>query len=94
MLNLDEYYGDELSKLGSPDVVLHLAWGGLPNYTSDKHLKNELPKQIKFLEGLINQGLKSLVVTGTCFEYGMQEENSNLLHPPDRVILMVVQKIF
>ena len=29
LLNLDEYYGDELSKLGSPDVVLHLAWGGL-----------------------------------------------------------------
>lgn len=73
LLNIDEYHGGEFSKLGSPDIVLHLAWGGLPNYSSDKHLKNELPKQIKFLEGLINQGLKSLVVTGTCFEYGMQE---------------------
>ena len=27
-------------KLGSPDVVLHLAWDGLPNYKS-LHSKNE-----------------------------------------------------
>ena len=56
--------------LGNPDVVLHLAWGGLPNYMDPVHVDIELPMQIKFLEGLVSSGLSNLVVTGTCYEYG------------------------
>lgn len=59
-------------RLGNPDIVMHLAWGGLPNYRSLHHFDSELPRQYAFLQRLINQGLKSLLVTGTCFEYGMQ----------------------
>jgi len=58
--------------MGSPDVLLHLAWGGLPNYKSPQHIEQELPAQYRFLAGLIESGLKNLIVTGTCFEYGMQ----------------------
>jgi nucleoside-diphosphate-sugar epimerase len=58
--------------MGSPDVLIHLAWGGLPNYKSLHHFEEELPNQFQFLKKLINSGLKNLVVTGTCFEYGMQ----------------------
>jgi nucleoside-diphosphate-sugar epimerase len=58
--------------MGSPDVVIHLAWGGLPNYQSLHHFEAELPQQFRFLKHLIKSGLKNLVVTGTCFEYGMQ----------------------
>jgi dTDP-6-deoxy-L-talose 4-dehydrogenase (NAD+) len=58
--------------MGSPDVLIHLAWGGLPNYKSLKHFEQELPAQYSFLKGLIESGLKNLVITGTCFEYGMQ----------------------
>ena len=65
--------GSTYNHLGNPDVLLHLAWGGLPNYKSNHHLNEELPLQYRFLSELVNQGLKSLVVTGTCFEYGMQE---------------------
>ncbi len=54
-----------------PDVVLHLAWGGLPNYLDSYHVEVELPMQSKFLAALIDSGLKKLVVTGTCYEYGM-----------------------
>ena len=56
--------------LGKPDVVLHLAWGGLPNYMDLVHVHFELPMQIKFLRGLVSSGLSKLVVTGTCYEYG------------------------
>jgi nucleoside-diphosphate-sugar epimerase len=55
------------------DVVLHLAWDGLPNYRSLHHIEAELPAQYRFLRAVVGHGLKSLVVTGTCFEYGMQE---------------------
>jgi dTDP-6-deoxy-L-talose 4-dehydrogenase (NAD+) len=58
--------------MGRPDVLIHLAWGGLPNYRSLHHFEHELPIHYRFLSGLIRSGLSRLVVTGTCFEYGMQ----------------------
>jgi len=57
--------------MGFPDVLIHLAWGGLPNYRSLRHISEELPKQFNFIRFLVEGGLKSLVVSGTCFEYGM-----------------------
>lgn len=58
--------------MGRPDVLIHLAWGGLPNYRSLHHFEQELPIQYRFLSGLVRSGLSGLVVAGTCFEYGMQ----------------------
>lgn len=63
---------DTFARLGEPDVLVHLAWAGLPNYHSKSHLEIELPKQIAFLNDCIRGGLRRLVVTGTCLEYGMQ----------------------
>jgi nucleoside-diphosphate-sugar epimerase len=57
--------------MGRPDVLIHLAWGGLPNYKSLHHFEKELPAQYKFLKGLIESDLRNLLVAGTCFEYGM-----------------------
>lgn len=59
-------------KLGCPDVLIHLAWEGLPNYKSLHHFETELPKQYQFLKSMVESGLSSTLVTGTCFEYGMQ----------------------
>lgn len=59
-------------RLGCPDSCIHLAWGGLPNYKSLHHFEKELPGQYNFLSTLIRGGLTSLVVSGTCFEYGMK----------------------
>jgi nucleoside-diphosphate-sugar epimerase len=63
---------DSYELMGSPDVLIHLAWGGLPSYKSLHHFEEELPQQFQFLKMLIKSGLKNLVVAGTCFEYGMQ----------------------
>jgi nucleoside-diphosphate-sugar epimerase len=63
---------NSFEQLGSPDVLIHLAWEGLPNFKSPHHLDTELPKQYHFLKTMIEAGLPSLIVTGTCFEYGMQ----------------------
>lgn len=61
-----------LAQLGNPDVLIHLAWSGLPNYKSLHHFETHLCEQYRFLSGLVHAGLPSLVCTGTCFEYGMQ----------------------
>jgi nucleoside-diphosphate-sugar epimerase len=55
-----------------PDVLLHLAWEGLPNYRSLHHFEVELPRQYRFLKSAVGMGVSTLVVTGTCFEYGLQ----------------------
>lgn len=57
--------------MGQPDVLIHLAWDGLPNYQSSHHVEIELPAQLAFLTKCIEGGLKRLVVTGTCYEYGL-----------------------
>lgn len=59
-------------RFGCPDRVIHLAWEGLPNYKSLYHFETELARQYHFLKGLVMAGLQSLLVTGTCFEYGKQ----------------------
>jgi nucleoside-diphosphate-sugar epimerase len=71
-IDLYDSRADVYELMGAPDVLIHLAWGGLPNYKSLHHFEDELPNQFKFLKRLIESGLKHLVVVGTCFEYGMQ----------------------
>ena len=63
---------DCFAQLGCPDVLIHLAWDGLPNYRSLHHFESELPRQYHFLKTMIEAGLPSLLITGTCFEYGIQ----------------------
>jgi len=55
-----------------PDALIHLAWEGLPNYLDTFHFERNLFLHHRFLKTLIEEGLKSLSVSGTCFEYGLQ----------------------
>ena len=60
-----------------PELLIHLAWGGLPNYKDLFHLEDNLFSNYRFLKNMIEHGLKSLVVTGTCLEYGIQDGSLN-----------------
>lgn len=62
-----------IEAIGSCRAMIHLAWGGLPNYEHGHHLETELPAQQTFLAKAISAGLPALVVSGTCLEYGLQE---------------------
>ena len=70
--DLNENKDDWFTFFNKPDQIIHLAWEGLPNYKEMFHLERNLPNNYLFLKNMIEHGLKSLVVTGTCFEYGMQ----------------------
>lgn len=70
-LDLHREASASFERLGRPDTLIHLAWDGLPNYLSPHHYERELPLQYSFLKAMIEQGLSALVVTGTCYEYGM-----------------------
>jgi nucleoside-diphosphate-sugar epimerase len=58
---------------GRPDVLIHLAWEGLPNYKSSFHLESNYPRHAAFLDNLLQHGLRDCTVVGTCLEYGMRE---------------------
>jgi len=70
--NLDLY-----TLFDKPDKLIHLAWKGLPNYGETFHITENLVKDFDFLSNLIKNGLKDITITGTCFEYGMQEGELN-----------------
>ncbi|HEU5365674.1 MAG TPA: NAD-dependent epimerase/dehydratase family protein, partial [Hanamia sp.] len=61
------------SYFNNPDLLIHLAWQGLPNYKSLFHFEKNLITHYSFLKNMVANGLKNLVVTGTCLEYGMRE---------------------
>lgn len=57
----------------NPDLLIHLAWEGLPNYKANFHVQQNLPVHYSFLKNCIENGLTDVTITGTCLEYGMKE---------------------
>jgi dTDP-6-deoxy-L-talose 4-dehydrogenase (NAD+) len=54
------------------DALVHLAWPGLPNYRALFHFEHNLMADYRFIKGAVEAGVSQVLVTGTCFEYGMQ----------------------
>ncbi|MHA6125920.1 NAD-dependent epimerase/dehydratase family protein [Pseudomonas fluorescens group sp. PF-1] len=54
------------------DVLAHLAWPGLPNYQGLFHFEHNLMADYRFIKSVVEAGVKHVLVTGTCFEYGLQ----------------------
>lgn len=63
---------DFFTFFGEPDIIIHLAWEGLPDYKNPLHVEKNLPENCRFLKNFLDGGVKKMVVTGTCYEYGMQ----------------------
>jgi nucleoside-diphosphate-sugar epimerase len=54
------------------DVLAHLAWPGLPNYQALFHIEHNLMADYGFIKAVVEAGIAQVLVTGTCFEYGMK----------------------
>jgi dTDP-6-deoxy-L-talose 4-dehydrogenase (NAD+) len=54
------------------DALAHLAWPGLPNYQALFHFEHNLMADYRFIKRAVEAGVSQVLVTGTCFEYGMQ----------------------
>ena len=53
----------------SPECCIHLAWEGIPDFSLGKCREN-LHKNLIFLEFLREIRIKNLIVAGSCWEYG------------------------
>ena len=55
------------------DLLIHLAWSGLPNHNSKHHIRTNLKKNKKFLSLMIKKGINRIMVFGTCSEFGRKK---------------------
>jgi nucleoside-diphosphate-sugar epimerase len=52
--------------------LIHLAWQALPDYKSLFHFEENLPFNYRFIKSLVLSGVRQVLITGTCFEYGSE----------------------
>lgn len=55
-----------------PTHAVLLSWPGLPNYQETFYVSRNLPACLELIEQLVKFGLQHLVVSGTCYECGLQ----------------------
>jgi nucleoside-diphosphate-sugar epimerase len=53
------------------DALAHLAWPDLPHYGRLSHFESALPAHYAFVKSVVGTGVRHVLVTGTCFEYGL-----------------------
>ena len=53
-------------------MVIHCAWDSVNNTESAQHIEHNFLHHYLFLKSLIKLGIKKLIVTGSCYEYGCQ----------------------
>jgi nucleoside-diphosphate-sugar epimerase len=57
----------------SPEVLIHLAWSGIPDFSEQKCIEN-VESQLRFIKKTEKlSGLKKIVGAGTCLEYGAKQ---------------------
>ncbi len=71
-----DLFNDDLNgiykRLGSPDVCIHMAWRNGFIHNSDSHIL-DLSSHFRFLQAIINEGLKRVAVMGSMHEVGYWE---------------------
>jgi dTDP-6-deoxy-L-talose 4-dehydrogenase (NAD+) len=55
------------------DAAIHMAWAGLPDYRNIRHVEENVAAGFRLVERLAAGGVRRILVTGTCLEYGMSE---------------------
>jgi dTDP-6-deoxy-L-talose 4-dehydrogenase (NAD+) len=52
--------------------LIHLAWDGLPNFSSMHHIETNLPNSYRLIRDLVSMGVHRVTVAGSCAEFGNQ----------------------
>ena len=61
-------------KLAIPSnaTLIHCAWEDVRNTLHMSHIEKHFLNNYLFLKNIVNLGVKNIIVTGTCYEYGLQ----------------------
>ncbi len=55
-----------------PECVVLLSWPGLPNYQETYHVTRNLSLSLQLVIQLVDNGVRRIIIAGTCYEYGLQ----------------------
>ena len=69
-INIENFNVKKIKKYRVESLV-HLAWPNLENFTDLSHQGKILSCQKNFIEKIIKNGCKNLIIAGTCYEYGL-----------------------
>tara|TARA_B110000238_G_C16128823_1_gene440506 strand:+ start:647 stop:1477 length:831 start_codon:yes stop_codon:yes gene_type:complete len=58
-------------------TLIHCAWSNVKDTHSLKHIEENYINNYFFIKNMINKGIDKIVITGTCFEYGLQQGSIN-----------------
>lgn len=83
---------EPLSDIATPELVMHLAWSGIPDYENPSHVEQTLPRDCRFLRGLAERGVNRILVSGTCAEYGNKDGMLAEHMPADPTIPYAIAK--
>ena len=82
---------DVFTKLGSPDVCVHLAWRNGFVHNDMSHI-DDFPNHYRFIKNMVDGGLKQIVVMGSMHEVGYHEGAVNENTPCNPRSLYAVAK--
>ena len=91
-LNINEDKKNYYKYLEYPDIVINLVWPDIPNYKLKKHFKT-YNIQKNFNYNLIKNGLKNLIVLGSCYEYGKIKGEISELTKEQPIIPYAISKL-
>lgn len=60
------------SKLPTDFIFIHCAWENVRDILSPKHIESHLLDNYQTIKKIIEYGTKQILITGTCYEYGLQ----------------------
>tara|TARA_B100000575_G_C23140108_1_gene663254 strand:+ start:4185 stop:5009 length:825 start_codon:yes stop_codon:yes gene_type:complete len=71
--DLTKYKKFNYKKLDHIDTFIHLSWINNGDYQSKKNIIQVQKYHKNFLKKIILSGIKNIIISGTCYEYGKQE---------------------
>ena len=71
----------DIFKFKEDDIFVHLSWPALNDFYSSIHIEH-ISSHISNLKKLIKFGLKNIIVSGTCLEYGKREGGLSVVDQP------------
>ncbi len=82
---------DLYKRLGSPDVIIHMAWQDGFNHNADSHML-KLPQHYRFIKNMVDSGCPSIAVMGSMHEVGYHEGEINADTPCNPMSLYGIAK--
>jgi len=72
VINFDIQNPNQKIELPLDATLIHCAWEDVNNSLKMSHIERHFLNNYLFLKNIITLGVKKIIVTGTCYEYGLQ----------------------